>query len=64
MVDFSSEKYSGSTGHKELLVPVEKFTVRMPSLTIGNLSHVVRLKKVVRNFSLEFQKISQSITNI
>ena len=32
MVDFSSEKYSGSTGHriKELQVPAEKFTVRMP----------------------------------
>ena len=28
MIDFSSEKYSGDTGH-ELLVAVEKFTVRM-----------------------------------
>ena len=31
MIDFSSEKYSGSTEHK-LLVPVEKFTVRMPKV--------------------------------
>ena len=33
VIDFSSEKYSGSTGYKqELLVPAEKFTVRIHQL--------------------------------
>ena len=27
VIDFSSEKYSGSTGHTKLLVPVEKFVI-------------------------------------
>ena len=30
--DFSSEKNSGSTEHRNFLVPEEKFTVRMPMM--------------------------------
>ena len=34
LVDSSSEKYSGSTLHRKLLVPVEKCTVRMPMVRL------------------------------
>ena len=33
MIDFSSEKYSGSTRHRNIImVPVEKFSVKMPMM--------------------------------
>ena len=32
VIDFSSEKYSGSTGDRNSWVPVEKFSVRMPMM--------------------------------
>ena len=52
VIDFSSGKYSGSTGHlQELLVPAEKFTVRMPVMGLDGIAFEL-FSSMTRTFGL------------